>query len=814
MPSITDVLRSNAFFPRQKLSYSEKISNDNEWIKKCIDGGIALSRNTESSSLRSSQTKKQRNYNLYNGKFSKEDMDVEINPVSMQGYTFPAKMQYRDIVSPIFNLLIGEESKRGTNFTVLATNPEVTSEREEKKKAAILQVLSQYMVSTDPENPEEALKKVEKYYTYDYKDMESQTGQHVLNYLYKNLKLDHQFYKGWEDSLIAGEEIYEVAEFGKDLTARRLNPLRTYFVINKDSDFIDEAEIIVHDTFMSPGQVIDDFYDELKPNEIDEIENLMDNKTPFDAHFSLFPPKDTIGVEQDSTSFENQGYMDGYGNIRVSKVVWKSRKKVGELTYMDENGEFQKTFVDENYKPDKSNPNETMQWFWINEYWEGTRIKNNIYVKMGPKKQQFRKIDNISSCKSGFVGTIYNANNATSVSLMDRLVPWIYLYITVWYRTELLMAANQGKIALIDVSLIPDGWEPEKWMYYASIMKFGFVDSFNESKKGASKGKLGGNGADRNKALDLETGNAIQHHIKILDYIEGKVNALAGVSLPRLGEIQASEGVGNVQNSIQQSHTITEKWFELHNSTKQRVLETILDTAKELYKDNPKRLQYMTNDLGIASFQVDEGFTSSEHGIFVSDSVKDIQELRELKMLSQAALQNDKADFYEIAQVFHSKTMGDLMPKLKEHSIEKKTAEQQMQGMQQSIEQAKIELAQLERQDKNWNAEQDRQTKLRIAEITSQGIEKGTGEEITKAAEIAMKEREIAFKERQSTNQDMLDVKDSELRQQEISLKDRERQDKKELGHRAEDNKKEIAELKAKTDIAKAKLKPKPAKKK
>lgn len=773
MISNSTELTSISYFPRQRMSYKEKIANDNEWIKKCIDSGIALSRGTDSTSRRASYTKKLRNYNLYNGKFDKADMEFEIQPISMSGYSFPAKMQYRDIVSPIFNLLIGEESKRGTQFTVLATNPEVTTAREEKKKAAILQVLSEYMIMDEPESPEEALKKIEKYYTYDYKDIESQTGQHILNYLYKNLKLDYEFYKGWEDTLIAGEELYEISEIGKDLSVRRLNPLNTYYIISKDSDFIDDSEIIVYDTYMSPGKIIDEYYDELTPDQIDEIENLMDNRIPLDASFSLFPPKDTIGIEGDSYHPYNS-YSDDRNSVRVSKITWKSRKKVGELTYMDENGEFQKTFVDENYKPDKTNPNETVEWFWINEYWEGTRIKDNIYLKMGPKKHQFRKLDNISVCKSGYVGTIYNANNAVSVSLMDRLVPWIYLYITTWYRTELLMAANQGKIALIDTSLIPDGWEPEKWMYYASIMKFGFVDSFNEGKKGQSKGKLAGNISTQNKALDLETGNAIQHHIGILDYIERKINELAGVTKPRMGEIQASEGVGNVQTSVIQSATITEKWFEIHNSTKQRVLEALLDTAKEVYRDNPKKLQYITNDLGIASFQIDEGFTNSEHGIFVSDTVKDLTELTALKQMSQAALQNDKADFYEIAQVFHSKSMGELMPKLKEHSIAKKTQEQQIQSIQQSIEQAKLELANQQREDENWNKQQDREVKIRIAEITSLGMEKDTGEgakQIAEAAKLAMKEREIAAKERQNAEQNAQDRKAQELKQQEINLK-------------------------------------------
>ena len=74
-----------------------------------------------------------------------------------------------------------------------------------------------------------------------------------------------------------------------------------------------------------------------------------------------------------------------------------------------------------------------------------------------------------------------------------------------------------------DLSLVPDGWEVEKWMYYAQSMKFGFVDSFNEGKKGQSTGKLAGNISTQNKVLDMETGNYIQQHIQLLEFTEQKI---------------------------------------------------------------------------------------------------------------------------------------------------------------------------------------------------------------------------------------------------------------------------------------------------
>lgn len=52
--------------------------------------------------------------------------------------------------------------------------------------------------------------KIQKYLSKDYKDIAEVTAYHSLNYLKNKLNVVHEFYKGWKDALIAGEEIYYV----------------------------------------------------------------------------------------------------------------------------------------------------------------------------------------------------------------------------------------------------------------------------------------------------------------------------------------------------------------------------------------------------------------------------------------------------------------------------------------------------------------------------------------------------------------------------------------------------------------------------
>ena len=97
--------------PRQKVSYKKKTEDDYAWAKRCVDVAISMVGAVAGSTRRSPAARKQRNYNLFNGKFDKNDMSFEIQPLSLQGFTFPAELQYRDVVSHIFSLLFGEEIK-------------------------------------------------------------------------------------------------------------------------------------------------------------------------------------------------------------------------------------------------------------------------------------------------------------------------------------------------------------------------------------------------------------------------------------------------------------------------------------------------------------------------------------------------------------------------------------------------------------------------------------------------------------------------------------------------------------------------------
>ncbi len=706
---------SNANMPRQKVSIKKK--ND-VWRQNCINSAIGLI-TLYNNSRRSDKNKKQKNYNLLNGKIDRSDLEYAVNPMGLEmaNFTFPATIQPYDVWSPIFYELFGEDARRPFSFIVRAVNEDAITEKEEGLKKKVIEALQNFITSTN-ENPDEALKEIEDM-TMSYKDMREHVATKLLTYLKKDLHLDMEFQKGWEDSLVAGEEIYAVEEISNEPKVRRVNPLEVHFILPHNSDLMDEADIIVEETYMSISQIIDNFYESLTDPEITALEtNALSVSNSYESY------NDVVIYDKGYTPeflTQESPTQDARGNIKVRKVTWKSKKKIGRLLYIDETGEQQETIVSEEYKPID---NEKIEWMWVNEYWEGYKIGDSLYKNIRPKKLQFRRMDNLSHCKSGYVGAVYNCNNSQSVSLMDRLTPFIYLYIIIWYNTELAIATNMGKIALIDVSLIPDGWEIDKWLHYARAMKIGFVDSFNEGKKGERTGKQ--NQSQQNRELNLETGNYIQQHVTLLAFIEQKLQKLAGVSDARLGDIAASEAVGNTQQALTQNTYVTEKWFQIHNYNKQRVLEALVETAKSTWEGKSKKMQYISDELTTQFFSVDMNeFVNSEFGVFVSNSAKDQDILSTLKQMMQAALQNDKASLSTIIDVLGSESIADTKSKLLK-------SEKEFQERQQAAEQAQMEHEQglmgmsQEHEERVWEHEDmqnqlDRENNIQIAEIKALG---------------------------------------------------------------------------------------------
>ena len=382
--------------PRQRISRSKKTK---KWGKSVIDNFEKLSQ-TDSYNGRSDNYRKQINYDLYNGKINLEDFEYVINPYGFKENEFPATLQHYDIISPKINLLLGEEIKRPFTFRCLSTNESAITELEEAKKKYVTSAYQEYIMAIaqglDPKEQEKTLAGMEKHLKYSFSDVRERTGNHIINYLVREQSLTFKFNKGFKDALIAGEEFYWTGIVSGEPVCRVVNPLDLTVIMDPDSDFVDDATVIIEERWMSLPSIIDSYYTSLSDKEMKSLES---GDTSNDKDFGPSSgnwdsaPRIILGEHEKASSKGSGKKGEIEGTVKVVRYEWKSQRKVGFLYTIEADQEVVE-LVDEIFTV----PEEAIKdsdgfyhfndsrliWYWISEYWEGTKIGTDIYVDIQP----------------------------------------------------------------------------------------------------------------------------------------------------------------------------------------------------------------------------------------------------------------------------------------------------------------------------------------------------------------------------------------------------------------------------------------------
>jgi hypothetical protein len=698
-------------FPRQKLPDSKK---DDNWFKKNIDFAEHLL--TSDVNLRSNFKNKKANYNLRANIINVKDFEKFINPDNLDLESLPASFQHVGIENSKINLLLGEYSKRKKEFKAYlsANDTEGISRKEDQLMNQITAELTDIIKSTSisEEEIQKRLQRLQHYQTYEFQDIAEITANKILKKEYKEGDFDFTFLRTFEDLLVGGEEIMYCGVLGGNPVMRRVNPMNVY-TMGGNSMYIEDADIIVEYGYKSVGQIIDDYWEELSEEDVDFLERgktdasaggggigLNRDISVYDYYgeqgaLSIFHPN-----EMGTRTFS--GAFDTYGNVRVLKVCWRSRRKIGELTYFDDDGQEQKDWVPEDYKP-KKELGETVKWIWVNEWMEGTKIADHIYSVMRPVPYASKSLVNKSKGTPPYVGSVNSTNDYKVQSLMDIMKPLTYSYDIAYYKRELEIATYKGSFTAINSSLIPSGWDPKEWMRYVTINKFAWLDPTNEILKGPSQGKSAG-AFNTLTATQVNIGDpqAIGMYTNLLVDIENTLGKLAGVSGAREGQVSNRQPNGSVEMEVSQTSHITEKWFAIDANFRKRVLTKFLEACKYAYKKNPKKGQFLLDDMGQHMVTQFDEFVSSEYDIHVSNSTNDTQLYDDLRALSQAAIQNGQATISDLVAISQSESVQEVSRRLEDSA---KRIQEENRQMEEKKLAAKSEETKAMMADKNAQRE-------------------------------------------------------------------------------------------------------------
>jgi stress response protein YsnF len=423
--------------------------------------------------------------------------------------------------------------------------------------------------------------------------------------------------------------------------------------------------------------------------------------------------KDFLGLTNNVSSF-------GYKYV-VVRCYWISKKKIGKLIYLDELGNEQSMLVDENYKKGTIPTEQSLEWGWINQWYQG--------VKIGPDIYHIKPFKLLNYCP--IIGVVHEVKNTEAKSLVDLMKPFQVLYNVCMNQLYKLLEKEVGKVYLTSIRHIPipkDGDAQDAldiWEMEARNRGVMFIDDSPENLKSPSS-------FNQFRDIDLTRTQEIQSRYNLAMQLKQECWELIGMSKQRLGSVSASETATGTNTAITQSYSQTEPLFVAHEYVLGQLYQAIIDASLYIESKKPQStISYITSEGESAFVQVNgTDLKFRDLKVFLTNRPEDKQMFNEIRGLSQAVLQNG-GSLHDIIELYSTNSVRDMKKvfktlKERQEQLENQKMEQQQQQIEQQkqIAEAQMQQATQLQQEKiahdDYQNELDRLNKIQIAMINAE----------------------------------------------------------------------------------------------
>ncbi len=756
-------------FPDQFKTEKEKM--DESWIKNTMDY-FANKSYAEYVKNRDTFVK---NYDLVKGILRMEDFYQEPQVKSFTDMltadlALPAYVKMYSIITTPLNELVGEISKRPDAFRVKAFDDDSKAEELEYKTGilqefVINQVKSKLIEKAQAQGQEiedEELQQMTMQEVQDeldsYTSIAEKWANHVLTSHKADFVLKEKSEDAFRDMLISAREFYHIYEDNSKLgfNIEVANPKNTWFLSTPDRKYISDPTGRAQGAYaagtvqvMELSEIIESIPD-LTKDEIDHLrsslqdyglinvrESNLGNPNAGDGidsvQYDTYDPlvlqtrmiiesemkdnddglKDFLGLTSNVSSF-------GYKYV-VVRAYWISKKKIGKVIYLDELGNEQSMLVDENYKKGTIPTEQSLEWGWINQWYQG--------VKIGPDIYHIKPFKLLNYCP--IIGVVHEIKNTEAKSLVDLMKPFQVLYNVCMNQLYKLLEKEVGKVYLTSIRHIPipkDGDAQDAldiWEMEARNRGVMFIDDSPENLKSPSS-------FNQFRDIDLTRTQEIQSRYTLAQQLKNECWELVGMSKQRLGSISASETATGTNTAITQSYSQTEPLFVAHEYVLGQLYQAIIDASLYIESRKPQStISYITSEGESAFVEVNgTDLKFRDLKVFLTNRPEDQKMFNEIRGLSQAVLQNGGSlhDIIELYSTNSVRQMKKVFKTLKERQeqLQNQEMQQKQQALEQQQQQSEAALQQAQQQyeskiaNDNYQAELDRINKKEIALIAAE----------------------------------------------------------------------------------------------
>ena len=781
--------------------------------------------------LRRNSRRLLKNYKLAKGIIDKKDYIIEedndykdfIDVLTKEDES-ALELKFYPIIPNVINVLSGEFSKRFSRVQFRAVDDISYNEMLEQKRAMIeenlladaqAKLLSKMIeMGADPNNEEfqqklspenlKTLPEIEDFFKKDYRSLMEEWAAHQTNVDIERFKLQELEERAFKDMLITDREFWHFKMMEDDYDIELWNPVLTFYQKSPDTRYISDSNFAGKLDLLTVSDVIDKYGYLMNEKQLHSLQQIYPAKSAlyqvngyqndgsyydaskshewntnmpglayrrFVSNWSDDPARggDIVSAilnEGDDVMQWGEGEL-----LRVATTYWKTQRKIGHLTKIEEDGEIIQKIIDETFKVTdkpvydntvfKNKTKDTLlfgehiDWIWINEVWGGVKIGPNlpafwrsnmgdnlnpIYLGINRKKPgripfQFKGEQTLYGCKLPIEGRVFSDRNVKSRSLVDLMKPFQIGYNMVNNQIADILVDELGTVIMFDQNALPRHSMGEDWgkgnyaKAYVAMKDFQMLplDTTITNTENATN-------FNHYQVLNMEQTNRLMSRIQLANYFKQQAFETIGINPQRLGAPIGQQTATGVTQALNQSYAQTEIYFTQHSDhLMPRVHKMRTDLAQYYHSSNPSvRLSYTTSEAEKVNFVINgTDMLLRDFNIFATTKTNHRAILDQLKQL---AITNNTsgASIFDLGNIIKAESIAEVSSILKESEQKQMMMQQQQmqqqQEMQQQQLQAKMQEDQMKMQFEAQENEKQRQKDITVAEIRAAGY--GSGQDV------------------------------------------------------------------------------------
>jgi len=726
------------------------------------------------------------------------------------------ELKFYPIIPNVINTLVSEFAKRSTRVSYRAVDDYSYNEMLEQKRDNIEQVLlfdaeqkmriklmeqgispedPQFQQSVSPESLK-SLPEIQQFYTKSYRGICEQWAEHQHNVDVERFHMEELEERAFRDSLITDREFWHFRMDEDDYDIELWNPALTFYHKTPDVRYTSQGNWVGKIEMISVPDAVDKYGWMMTEEQVKSLEAIYPIRSAgyavtgyqndgsfYDAtkshEWNTHMPSlgmrqymsmwDNIYLGGDIVNYimsESEDFFDMGTNylLRCTTTYWKSQRRVGHLTKIDDAGNTTKELIDETYvitdKPIYNNTlfknkdkntlvfGEHIDWIWINYTCGSVKIGPNrptywgmpayggltpIYLGInqntpGPLKFQFKGDESLYGCKLPVEGSVFSDRNTRSTALVDLMKSFQIGYNIVNNQIADILIDELGTVIMFDQNALPRHSLGEDWGKGNYAKAYVAMKNFQMLPLDTTIGNTEGGIMNTSfQKLDMEQSNRLISRINLANYFKQQAFETIGITPQRLGgEVEQATATG-VRVAVSNSYAQTEVYFIQHcDYLMPRVHQMRTDLAQYYQSKNPSnRLSYITTAEDRVNFRINgTSLLLRDLNIFATTKANTRAIMEQLKQLAFGS-KSSSATIYDLGNIIKSESISEVDSILKQTQEKADKERQEQMQHEQQLKDKEIQDKVNERMQKmafeqSENAK-DRQAAILEAEIKAAG---------------------------------------------------------------------------------------------